>query len=132
MSSLQEVKEGLPRAMCHHPRCKQGGRMPCHLKSSCGVHVASSPHHLHQTLAHDIIIKAQHPRCRMKCPRWRGDASHLCMLSKPNQVQRPPSSGWVRCGCTVQSMGFLPIKCTIMTISIKIKPIYPSSKVQKV
>jgi hypothetical protein len=106
---------GPPKVMCHHPRCKQGGRMPCHIESSRDVHVASKSHHLHQTLAHDVIIKAQRPRCRRQCPRWREDAFHLCMLSKPNQVQRPPSSGWVRCGCTVQSVRFLPVVAFIHT-----------------
>jgi len=74
--------------------------------------MARKPHHLHQTLAHDVINKVRSVRakpCAISFIKW---------LSKM-LVQ-------------FREYGISPHMCAIMTSYIKCKTIYPPSKVQPV
>jgi hypothetical protein len=117
--------------MCHCPRCKQGGRVSCHIKSSCGVQVASKPHHLHQTLVYGVIIKIPTSKVEKVASKVeRGCISSLHgVQAKPSAMSSIKwlSKVWVHC----TKYGLFSHMCAIMTISVKCKPICPSSKVQK-
>ena len=128
---LPKGEGGPHKVMCHHPKCNKGGEMPCHIKSSCGVHVACKPHYLHQTLSHDVIIKS--PVSKVEKVASKVEIGCIPSLHGVHAKSSATSSikwlgnVWVH----FPEYGLPAHKCAIMTISIKIKPIYPSSKVLK-
>jgi hypothetical protein len=129
-SSLLEVKEGLPRPCANIQGAGKVGE--CHATSN--HHVVSmwqaKPHHLHQTLTHVVIIK---PSIQgVQCNVQGGEGMHLISACYLNRTKCNASIKWLgKVSVHCPKYGLPAHKCAIITISTNIKPICPSSKVQK-